>query len=480
MRILVGDFQIESNEHVPTINTIKDFVHYEGYEIVKNMHISDLCEKYNVEAIPGMFYEMFAGGLLEKKSFEIIENELLNSIKNNINDIDGIYLFLHGASEVVGLEGGSGEHHIIKEVRKLVGKDMPIALVMDPHGNTSKDFVETVNILRCFRQSPHTDNIDTRRLVFKLFVEYLNNNNVTHAVYQKLPLILGGETSVSTDEPMMTINKYLDEKEKDDRIKSCSFHIGYIRHDSKIVGCGVVVVPESDKFKDYAKDVASDISTFIMDRRKEFHYTGKTLNKEEAIKDALNFKGKPYFITDSGDNVTSGSTGYNTYVLRQFLAVENLDKKVLFASITDPKTLKELINKDIKEKCSINLGMAIDELSETVNLDVQIKTKGDVSVIGNRNMVMGKSVTVDVIGKNITIVIIGNNTSFAEKQQYEASNIKIDDYDIIVVKQGYIFPELKAMAKDCCMSLTDGATYQDVKSIGFKLIERPMYPIDEF
>ena len=50
---------------------------------------------------------------------------------------------------------------------------------------------------------------------------------------------------------------------------------------------------------------------------------------------------------------------------------------------------------------------------------------------------------------------------------------------MIVVKQGYIFPELKAMGKMCVMSLTDGATPQDTRIIPFKKIMRPMYPIDE-
>ena len=49
-----------------------------------------------------------------------------------------------------------------------------------------------------------------------------------HAVYRKLPLILGGEQSVSTDEPVKSINQYMDELEKDPRIRSASWHVDYI------------------------------------------------------------------------------------------------------------------------------------------------------------------------------------------------------------------------------------------------------------
>ena len=66
----------------------------------------------------------------------------------------------------------------------------------------------------------------------------------------------------------------------------------------------------------------------------------------------------------------------------------------------------------------------------------------------------------------------------AEKQQFEHANINWDDYDIIIVKQGYIFPELVEKASLAIMALTDGATIQDTKNIKYRQIMRPMYPID--
>ena len=56
-----------------------------------------------------------------------------------------------------------------------------------------------------------------------------------------------------------------------------------------------------------------------------------TAEPEEALSMALAQEKGPVFITDSGDNVTSGATGWNTYILRQVLAVKDLNKKVLFA-----------------------------------------------------------------------------------------------------------------------------------------------------
>ena len=45
-----------------------------------------------------------------------------------------------------------------------------------------------------------------------------------------------------------------------------------------------------------------------------------------------------------------------------------------------------------------------------------------------------------------------------EEHQFVGAGLDWDAYDVIVVKQGYIFPELKEKAAFSVMSLTQGAT----------------------
>ena len=108
-----------------------------------------------------------------------------------------------------------------------------------------------------------------------------------------------------------------------------------------------MVVPSDNQYRDYAEKIADQLADFIWRRRHEFHYTGLTAQPEEAPRMALEFKGKPAFITDSGDNVTSGATGWNTFILRQVLAQEKLEKHVLFASICDPQACRKLAEKPV-------------------------------------------------------------------------------------------------------------------------------------
>lgn len=51
--------------------------------------------------------------------------------------------------------------------------------------------------------------------------------------------------------------------------------------------------------------------------------------------------------------------------------------------------------------------------------------------------------------------------------------------DIVVVKIGYLEPELYAMAADWMLGLTPGGVDQDIERLGHHRIRRPMWPFDK-
>ena len=158
----------------------------------------------------------------------------------------------------------------------------------------------------------------------------------------------------------------------------------------------------------------------------------------------------------------------------------NLQKKVLFANICDPITYAELMKYEIGDKVAFNLGMNITEYSAPVPLEAIIKSKhGFMSARIFHKQSYCNAVTVELTDKPITIVIGDVSNTFAEPQQFTEVGLDWDDYDIIIVKQGYIFPMMKEKGKLSIMSLTMGPTPQDTRLIPFKQIMRPMFPIDD-
>lgn len=479
MKVMTGFFTTESNANFPELCRLDHYDLSFGDECTKKCNVQEVFDVHSIETIGSVYANAAGAGVIEKETFLYIEHCFLNCIKNHLHEIDGLWLHLHGASYVE--EIGSGDHHLLKEIRKITGPYFPIAVVCDPHGNLTKEYAESCTVLRSYRESPHTDASFSKRKVAELLCGLLEKRENIHAIYRKLPLILGGEQSVSADEPVSSINHYMDEMEQDPRIKSVSWHVGYLRHDCPEAGCAVVVVPETEHDFDYANHKVDELAEYIWNKRHEFHYTGETAEPQEALRAVLNHHGRLAFLTDSGDNTTSGAPGYNTFVLRQFMELSQLNKRVLIANITDPSAQKQLLNKQIGQSVSFTLGVGKDALSMPVEIEGIVVAQGEMR--GNqwsgRDKVWGHVTSVALKDKPITVAVSSCNNSMTEVNQLIHAGLTLDDYDVIVVKQGYLFPELKEVASFFVMSLTDGATPQNTKQIDFKRIMRPMFPIDD-
>ena len=93
----------------------------------------------------------------------------------------------------------------------------------------------------------------------------------------------------------------------------------------------------------------------------------------------------------------------------------------------------------------------------------------------------------DVHAETEVVVKVGSIRIIVTKKRkpyhYEKdfTNLGIDPRtaDIVVVKIGYLVPELYEMRGDWIMALTPGGVDQDLDRLGYKRIKRPMFPLDQ-
>lgn len=109
MKILLAKFVLEANANVPMLCDLKDTAISYGKEALSHMQLGDVFNRNDIELIPVICADAACSGVMKKTAFTYIEETILNAVKENIRSLDGIYLHLHGASEIEGM--GSGEHH---------------------------------------------------------------------------------------------------------------------------------------------------------------------------------------------------------------------------------------------------------------------------------------------------------------------------------------------------------------------------------
>ena len=192
-----------------------------------------------------------------------------------------------------------------------------------------------------------------------------------------------------------------------------------------------------------------------------------------------NYPEKTVVITDSGDNCGAGGYGQNTIVLREMLK-HKTDKKVLFAGINDPKSYDIISKCEVGEKLTLNVGVEEDADSKSVRLEGTLKAVGKQQKGFSSDFDLGKSYLFNVSGTNIDVIIMNDNIQYGTMEQFDVANAPFHDYDIVVVKMGYLDTYLIPETKFHIMALSDGPTIQRSERIPFKMIARPMWPMDEF
>ena len=76
MKIMVGYFTTESNEHIPTKNDITRYNIFFGDECVRQCLVDDVLAEEGVEAIPAIYANAGASGVIKRNAFDYIESAL--------------------------------------------------------------------------------------------------------------------------------------------------------------------------------------------------------------------------------------------------------------------------------------------------------------------------------------------------------------------------------------------------------------------
>lgn len=474
MKIITGCLYHETNTFNPFPTNVDDFVLVEGEEVKNRLASTEVFKENGVEMIPSIYATALSSGIVKKEAYRYFADKFL-AVLDQHKDIDGIWMHLHGSMVVEGI--GSGDLALLKEIREHIGDDIPISLTLDIHGNLAEEFHQYVNIVYSYRTVPHVDQPEVERISAQLLVDAIQSNAKIRPSFKALPMIIPGEKAVGASEPLRSIFDKIKELEQRKGIISANFFICHAWNDTENTRSSIFVVPESEAYKALADEVVEELANYVYDRRHEFEFNATVLEAEEAIDRALSESSKPVFISDSGDNSTAGAPGMSNLFL-QLLKDKKLEgKKVLISAIYDADAFRQLNEHRVGDHVAVNVGANIDENSAPVELEGTLKAKGDLlGYLNATNDKVGETCTVSV--GDLDVIIANRGESFITINHFTRAGVQVDDYDVIVVKQGYLFDELSAASKLDILAMTPGATYQRIEDIDYKNIPRPIFPMD--
>lgn len=470
LRILTCGIRHESNTFSTIPTTLDNFTVQRGEEILtaaEHQWVTYLHHE-GVEIIPTLHAYAWPGGVVEKAAYDTLKNEILDRIRQ-AGKIDGIFMDMHGALHVEGYDDAQAS--LIKEIRSIVGDKVIISSSFDLHGNLSDEFVSGLNLLTGLRTVPHRDGQETKLRAVKNLVKVLREGTHPRIVRTVIPILVPGEKSITEVEPLHSIYARLDTLEKCKGIMDASIFAGYTWADLPRSAMRVFVIAEDSTFVAKATEEANSLAQAIWDARHGLKLDVESGDIKSMIRRAYELPQKTVFISDSGDNTTAGAPGDNPQVIKALLDANATN--ALVAGFVDEEVFQTCVNAGIGKSLKLTVGGKKDKtFGFSIPLDITVEALSPDSTLSTPNGV------VLVKTKGIRIALLNSRRSFTTVKDF--TNIGLDplNFKIVVVKLGYLYPELRDIAPVHLMALTSGFCNLEIPSLPFIKVHRPSYPLD--
>lgn len=459
MKVIVASFQCESNSKANLHPQKSDFEYFAGWDIFKKLVVKNIFEDAGFEIVPSIYANALPSATVERHIYEYYKEQIMDTVRRN-PDADGIYIYVHGSMEVDGI--GSGELQLVKEIRQIVSRDCLIAFTMDLHANITNELGQYVDIICGYKTAPHTDQPESQVRAATALTYCLQNGIKPYTYVQKIPMLVKGDTMLTRQEPLRSLEAETALLEEREDIFGANLFFGHCWIDAPNTSASAVV---SAADPDTARQIAKDLANKLWNTRREYRFRIEAELPEECVRRAIAGEEKRIFITDSGDNTTAGAEGTSEDILKLFLNARP-GKKTCVAGITDLEIVETLWNKKDGETVSV----------EKLGCQGIIKAHGE--ILGWAKEIIGRSLTISF--DNVDAVFTEKRSAFIEKGNFDKANVDLLEYEIVVVKLGYLFEELKPYADRELFALSDGASCVELSRLNLQRIERPMYPLEDF
>ncbi len=473
-RIAIAGLAIESSTFSPALTEEAAFHAKYGNAVFEYFPFlaADSPLRKKADWIPTLSGHSLPGGAVTRAAYESLVGKILDSLKRN-GPYDGLFFDIHGAMSVVGLDDPEGD--MIKRIRAVIGYNTIISTSMDLHGNVSKDLAENTDLITCYRMAPHEDAMETKQRAVENLLQRIESGKgkPLYKAWIPVPILLPGEKTSTRIEPGKSIYAAVSPASKQPGIVDAAIWIGYAWADEPR-NHAVVMVTGDDQQQ--VTQTAEQLAHRFWDARNQFAFVAPTLSWQQSLDSALRSSKRPFFISDMGDNPTAGGAGDVSWTLSQLMAYPAFKNSngpsVIYASLPAPELVQQAMQAGVGKAVDGYAGAKVDA---RFSPPVRIKGMVESIVKGDKNAEVEVSVKVG----SIHVILTQKRKPYHNEIDFTKLGLNPRKTDIVIVKIGYLQPELYAMLAGWVMALTPGGVDQDIEHLPYKRIQRPMFPFDK-
>ena len=472
-RIAIAGLAIESSTFSPA-QTEEEAFHLRTGSAVFSFYpflSVDSLNRKRADWIPAQRGHALPGGIVTREAYESMVGKTLRMLSEN-GPYDGLFFDIHGAMSVVGLDDPEGD--FIARIRKVIGNETLISTCMDLHGNVSWRLAKHTDLITCYRMAPHEDAMISKQRAVENLLNRLESGKgkPLYKAWIPVPILLPGEKTSTRIEPGKSLYAKIPSLTQKKGIIDAAIWIGYAWADEPR-NHAVVMVTGDDR--EPVVNAAEFLASSFWNVRNEFDFVAPTTTFDKSLAMALKSKKSPFIISDMGDNPTAGGAGDVTWTLNEILSRSEFKSvsgpSLIYASIPGPLLIDAAVKAGVGSQVSAYVGAQVD-----ARFSPPILLSGTVEAIYHGDVHAETEVVVK--SGSVSVIVTKKRKPYHREIDFTRLGLQPRKSDIVVVKIGYLVPELYDMRADWIMALTPGGVDQDLKRLNHQRILRPMFPLD--
>lgn len=494
MRVAIGGISHESSTFSTVPTQLSDFElrnYAEGEGMLERLTgtktpiggFIDAARDAGYDVVPTIFASATPGGPVTAEATEVLTGKLVDGLREalHVGPLDGVMLALHGA--MVSDLDDDGEGYILREVRRLIGPDVPLIVELDLHGNITQEMVDLCSMPVAYDEYPHIDPYERGYEIGWLMARIVRGAVKPTPAMVKIPLLASLQRQFSHAEPMLTLKHLAHDVEGERGVLNVSYLPGFAWADIEPTTFSIIVTTDGDRAR--AAELAAHLGRHVWEHRDDFIVRPTPV--DEAVQRAMHEPAGPIVLADIGDNPGGGAPADGTVLLEAMLRLGA--RNAVVVPINDPESARAAFAAGQGATVSLQLGAKVDHFhGEPLDVTGRVVTLSDGRFVHRGlmstgvEMNMGPTAVVELESANggsVKVVVTTHRYQPTDLEVLRSQDIEPTAMQIIAVKSSVHFrAAFMPIAKEVIEVDTPGLTSPRLDRLEFHKIRRPMYPFD--